>query len=105
MGLFSSDNKAAGGSAEELFEAGDKAYENKDYVKAAQFYKKAAELGHVKAMSFLAYAYRFGEGVKENPEEAFYWYKKTYQSGKNMMPETSAVCIIIKKSAVRTTAK
>lgn len=82
MGLFSSDNKAAGGSAEELFEAGDKAYENKDYVKAAQFYKKAAELGHVKAMSFLAYAYRFGEGVKENPEEAFYWYKKTYQSGK-----------------------
>ena len=105
MGLFSSDNKAAGGSAEELFEAGDKAYENKDYVKAAQFYKKAAELGHVKAMSFLAYAYRFGEGVKENPEEAFTGTKRRIRAGKNMMPETSAVCIIIKKSAVRTTAK
>lgn len=49
-----------------IFEEGERLWENKEYEKAVEYYKKAAELGHTKSMLFLAYAYRFGEGTAEN---------------------------------------
>lgn len=64
-----------------IFEEGERLWENKEYEKAVEYYKKAAELGHTKSMLFLAYAYRFGEGTAENSEKALSWYKKAYAAG------------------------
>ena len=69
-------------SAEAFFVKGELAYKTKDYSKAAEYYKKAAELGHAQSMCYLAYSYRFGEGVEENADTALYWYQKAYQNGK-----------------------
>ncbi len=83
MGLFLSDKKMSKSDrADDLFKAGEAAFEKSDYGKAAAFYKKAAELGHAQSMSYLAYCYRFGKGVPENAKEAFSWYQKAYRSGR-----------------------
>lgn len=52
-----------------------------DYQKAAQFYLKAANLGHLKAQSKLAYMYRFGDYFEENDAEAFKWFCKAAAQG------------------------
>lgn len=75
-------NTYSPGGAEEFFKAGEAAHEKEDYVTAASFYRKAAELGHAESMSYLAYAFRFGEGVEEDKNLALYWYQKAYQSGR-----------------------
>lgn len=81
MGLFSSKKSSPSNNADALFEAAEQAYNRKNYVKAADLYRKAANLGHARSMSFLAYAYRFGEGVREDHEEALRLYKKSYANG------------------------
>jgi len=51
------------------------------YEEAAQMWKKAAELGHRKAMSDLGALYSNGLGVSEDWEEAVKWWTKAVQAG------------------------
>ncbi|MBM4126666.1 MAG: sel1 repeat family protein [Nitrospira sp.] len=51
------------------------------YEEAAQIWKKAAELGHRKAMSDLGALYSNGLGVSEDWEEAVTWWTKAVQAG------------------------
>lgn len=82
MGLFSSGKKSSkNNSADELFAAAEAAHEKDNYKKAAELYRKAADLGHVMSMVYLAYSYRFGEGVREDANEALKWYQAAYQNG------------------------
>lgn len=80
-----------------IFEEGERLWENKEYEKAVEYYKKAAELGHTKSMLFLAYAYRFGEGTAENSEKALSWYKKHTPRVTRLQPDASVPCIITKR--------
>jgi TPR repeat protein len=46
------------------------------YEKSFPLYLNAAERGHVRAMTYLGNAYRYGEGVARDPTEAVIWYRK-----------------------------
>lgn len=47
----------------------------KDLVRAAQWYRKAADSGHESAQYELALCYLYGDGVEESYDEAIYWLK------------------------------
>ena len=53
----------------------------KDYEKAAIWYRKAAEQGYDTAQSLLGNCYYCGHGVSQNYEEAVMWYKKAAEQG------------------------
>ena len=63
-----------------------KMYENgwgvkKDDAQAERWYRKAAELEHVKAQNNLGVKYRTGDGVAKNYTEAMYWLRKAAEQG------------------------
>lgn len=47
----------------------------KDLVRSAQWYRKAAENGHQSAQYELALCYLYGDGVEESYDEALYWFR------------------------------
>ena len=49
---------------------------DKDYVEAANWYRKAADLHYAPAMVDIAFLYRTGKGVEKDFGAAFGWYKK-----------------------------
>jgi TPR repeat protein len=49
-------------------------FEKKEYVKAAQFYEKAASKGHTEAQRALAYFYLSGSGVQRDAKKALVWF-------------------------------
>jgi TPR repeat protein len=53
----------------------------KNYAAAANFYRKAAEAGHVAAQYDLAYLYENGLGVTRDCKQAAYWYRKAAEQG------------------------
>ena len=60
---------------------GDKLYDNKEYEKAIELYKKAAALGHIGVLNRLGGMYQYGEGVKQSNTEAVKWYRKGAEAG------------------------
>lgn len=64
----------------------------KDYVNSITWYKKAAEANNALACYCLGYAYKHGEGVSENANEACKWYEKAVQCGNNAALEYAADC-------------
>ena len=54
-------------------------YNQKNYVKKVEWYKKSAEEGYDWGMSNLAGCYRDGEGVQEDQEQAIAWFQKAYE--------------------------
>jgi TPR repeat protein len=50
-------------------------------VKAAKWYRKAAELGDSRAMNNLGFMYANGRGVKQDYEEAVKWYRRAALQG------------------------
>lgn len=52
-----------------------------DYVKAAEYYRKAAELGHAEAQYSLGTLYKGGAGVPRNYVEAAKWYRMAAEQG------------------------
>ena len=60
---------------------GDKLYDNKEYEKAIELYKKAAALGHIGVLNRLGGMYQYGEGVKQSNTEAVKWYRKGVEAG------------------------
>ena len=60
---------------------GDKLYDNKEYEKAIELYKKAAALGHIGVLNRLGGMYQYGEGVEQSDTEAVKWYRKGAEAG------------------------
>ena len=53
----------------------------KDYAKAAEYYRKAANEGHDVSMYRLGRMYEQGKGLKKDFRKAFYWYQKAADKG------------------------
>lgn len=54
---------------------------DKDYVTVSKLLEQAALLDHPNAQYNLAVMYHKGDGVKEDPEKAFFWYEKAAHAG------------------------
>ncbi len=52
-----------------------------DYVKAVEWYRKAAEQGYALAQCNLGVCYANGQGVKQDYTEAVKWYRKAAEQG------------------------
>ena len=61
--------------------AADGVGRQKDYMAAAEYYRKAAESGYVPAQYNLAYLYENGMGVKQDFAQAAVWYRKAADQG------------------------
>lgn len=73
------------GSADSLYMVG-LMYDRGEGVKqdkkeAAQWFRKAAELGDVRAQYRLGQMYQFGYGVEQDNQEAVKWYRKAAGQG------------------------
>ena len=72
-------------------------YENgrgvpKDYIKAAEVYKKAAEQGALYAQHNLGIAYREGRGVQRDPVLAYAWLNlATIQENESSLAEIARI--------------
>ena len=53
----------------------------KDYVKAVEWYRKAAEQGNSDAQFNLGFCYAKGNGVKKDYEQAVKWFRKAVEQG------------------------
>lgn len=63
------------------FHIADEAEKNKDYAKAIEYYSKAVEQNHIKAMDHLAGMYFDGLGVEKNPDKGLELLKKGAELG------------------------
>ena len=68
-------------SPSKFCDEGNKLYDNKEYEKAIELYKKAAALGHIGVLNRLGGMYQYGEGVKQSNTEAVKWYRKGAEAG------------------------
>jgi hypothetical protein len=57
------------------------AYESKNYLEAAYWYKKAAKQGEAFAQANLAIMYYLGQGIKQDYNEALYWFENSASQG------------------------
>ncbi len=69
------------GTANEEYAKGLNFYEQGKYKVAVDWYRKAAEHGHVQAQNTLGLRYEKGEGVKQNYKTAAYWYQEAAKNG------------------------
>lgn len=58
-----------------------RAYENKNYLKALKYFKKAAKKGFVEAYSNLASMHANGQGVSQDYFKSLGYYKKAADAG------------------------
>ena len=65
----------------EWFSLGNQYYHNGEYLKAVEYYRKAAENGYAASQFNLGVCYKTGRGVNHNVKEAFYWYQKSAENG------------------------
>ena len=68
-------------SAEELFQAGQDAYNAKNYAQALEYYQTAAALGHAHAVNNLGLLYTYGYGVEQSWEKALDYYQQAAEMG------------------------
>lgn len=92
LGAVAAPVKPAEPSAEELNKQGDMYYDKKEYEKAAQLYKKAAEQGYALAQHYLGWCYDKGEGVLQNRVEAVKWYRKAAEQGHARAQNNLGLC-------------
>lgn len=87
-----------------------------DYIKAAEWYCKAAEAGDSFAMMTLGEMYEEGQGVEKDDAQALTWYRKAandgkfiamvaigrmYLNGKGVQKDDAEALVWFRKSAVR----
>jgi TPR repeat protein len=63
------------------YDEGYQAAKKGDYVTAFKSFKTNAESGDVSAQYSLAVMYNDGIGVKKNPKEAMFWFRKAAENG------------------------
>ena len=68
-------------SADALYEAGKKLYDQKKYTEAVKKLLPAAQKGHKKAQYRMGRCYDKGHGVAEDNGKAFEWYSKSAAQG------------------------
>ena len=64
----------------------------KDYVKAVEWYRKAAERGNANAQCYLGYCFKDGVGVDKNYTEAVKWFRKAAEQGNDVAQVNLGVC-------------
>ena len=78
-------NSLRGGTPKEQdqkwFKKGMDLYENQEYAKAAEWFRKAAEQGHAVAQFNLGFMYANGKGVPKNRSKAVEWVHKAAEQG------------------------
>lgn len=72
---------ASAQTAEELNTKGMEYAVDGNYIKAVEYFQKAAEQGHTEAQLNLGYCYDKGYGVAQNYTEAAKWYHKAAEQG------------------------
>lgn len=82
---FSDEELATQGDVAAQFRLGLKYYEGEgvrqDYMKAAEWYQKAAEQGNPGSEYYLGLMYYNGEGVRQDYTKATEWYQKAANQG------------------------
>jgi hypothetical protein len=63
------------------YEEGLAAYQKNDYEKSLKVLRPLAEKGDVRAQYLVGRQYQFGQAVKANRSEAYYWYKRAEAKG------------------------
>src|SRR5688572_32686186 len=72
---------AAAPASAERYEDRLAAYNRSDYTKSLKLLRAAAEKGDERAQYLLGRHYQFGQGVKADRAEAFFWYKRAEAKG------------------------
>ena len=67
--------------AKSLYQEGEKYYNAQNFVKAVEYYRKAAEQGYGNAQNDLGWMYGNGHGVAQDDVEAVKWYRKAAEQG------------------------
>ena len=92
-------------SADALYEAGKKLYDEKKYTEAVKKLTPAAQKGHKKAQYHLGRCYDKGYGVTEDNQKAYQWYLKGAQQGHGKSQYQLAKCYMKGKGVAKDTAK
>jgi TPR repeat protein len=71
-------------SVQEAFQKGHDAYGRKDYGTAVQWYRNAAERGHLGAQFQMGSMYMRGWGVAEDETQAAFWWRKAAEQGNDV---------------------
>ena len=78
------------------FETGVRFYlgngQAKNFSKAVEWFRKAAEKNDARAQFFLGLCYQNGEGVRKNDAEAVNWYRKAAEQNFDVAQYNLAVC-------------
>ena len=69
---------------EELYQSARRCLAEKDMEGAAVFYKRAAEVGHLRAMCSYGKCLYTGSGTAKDPAEAFRWFKTAADQNMNI---------------------
>ena len=69
---------------EELYQSARRCLAEKDQEGAAMFYKRAAEVGHLRAMCSYGKCLYTGSGIAKDPAEAFRWFKTAADQNMNI---------------------
>ena len=69
---------------EELYQSARRCLAEKDMEGAAVFYKRAAEIGHLRAMCSYGKCLYTGSGTAKDPAEAFRWFKTAADQNMNI---------------------
>jgi TPR repeat protein len=77
----SSRSKAFGVDAAVALATGDSAHRAGDYVRALEYYGRAADGGQLMAMSYLGWMYYDGKGVPADTGEAVKWFRRAADRG------------------------
>lgn len=80
---------------EKLYEVGKKEYEKGNYSEAVTLFKKAANLGNVKAQYNLGHCYYMGIGVIKKFADAFYWFSKASLENHNEAQKKLGDCYLM----------
>lgn len=72
---------AAAPAAAAHYEDGLAAYQRNDFAKSLKTLRPLAEKGDARAQYLLGRQYQFGQGVKADRAEAFYWYRRAEAKG------------------------
>ncbi|WP_163555551.1 tetratricopeptide repeat protein [Helicobacter suis] len=68
----------------EVLSVAFKAYRDRDYQKALEYFKQAADMGDAMAYGMLGFMYKNGEGVEKDYQKAIEYYQKAADMGDAM---------------------
>ena len=73
-------------SASDINDQGMTAYMARSYTKAAELFRKAADMGYACAQYNLGYCYKYGDGVPRDLTISAEWYRKAAEQGIGVIP-------------------